>query len=54
MNCTEAHADSEQRDRLLLLLVAQPKVGFEREFEELLKKEIERFMLPPNKGERDA
>jgi len=33
-------------DRLVLLLIAQPQVGWEPEFEEIIRREIERLSVP--------
>ena len=33
-------------DRLLLLLIAQPCEGFEREFNDLIRREVERLCIP--------
>lgn len=36
----------ETWDRLVLLLIAQPREGWEPEFEEITRREIERLALP--------
>ena len=36
----------ETWDRLVLLLVARPRDGWEREFEEISRREIERLAVP--------
>ena len=36
----------ETWDRLVLLLIAQPREGWEPEFEEITRREIERLRLP--------
>jgi hypothetical protein len=43
---------SETWDRLVLLLIAHPKEGWEPEFEAITRREIER-LCPPAKSERD-
>ncbi len=40
-------------DRLVLLLIAQPREGWEPEFEEITRREIERLAVPVGEGERD-
>ncbi len=40
----------ETWDRLVLLLIAQPREGWEPEFEEITRREIERLSVPA--GER--
>jgi hypothetical protein len=45
----EAAADNklcETWDRLVLLLIAQPREGWEPEFEEITRREIERLAVP--------
>ena len=52
----EGAADTKLRetwDRLILLLIAQPREGWELEFEELTRREIERLAVPAGVGERD-
>jgi len=41
----------ETWDRLVLLLIAQPREGWELEFVEITRREIERLSVPPNKQE---
>ena len=36
----------ETSERLALLLIAQPRQGWETEFEELIRREIERLAVP--------
>ena len=36
----------ETWDRLVLLLIAQPREGWELEFEEITRREIERLSIP--------
>jgi hypothetical protein len=45
---TEAHDSrlSEQWDRLVLLLIATPREGWEPEFKEITRREIERLAVP--------
>ncbi len=52
----EGTANSELRetwDRLVLLLIAQPREGWEPEFEEITRREIERLAVPAGEQERD-
>jgi hypothetical protein len=41
-------------DRLVLLLIAQPREGWESEFEEITRREIERLAVPANESGRDG
>jgi NADPH-dependent 2,4-dienoyl-CoA reductase/sulfur reductase-like enzyme len=43
----------ETWDRLVLLLIAQPRKGWELEFEEITRREIERLAAPAAVSERD-
>jgi hypothetical protein len=43
----------ETWDRLVLLLIAQPREGWEPEFEEITRREIERLAIPVGEQERD-
>jgi len=43
----------ETSERLALLLIAQPREGWEDEFEELIHREIERLVIPAGESERD-
>ncbi len=43
----------ETWDRLVLLLIAKPREGWETEFEDITRREIERLALPAGKPERD-
>jgi hypothetical protein len=46
---SEIVADNRLRetwDRLVLLLIAQPREGWEPEFEEITRREIERLAVP--------
>jgi NADPH-dependent 2,4-dienoyl-CoA reductase/sulfur reductase-like enzyme len=53
----EDAAQARQRemwDRLVLLLIAQPREGWEPEFEEITRREIERLSMPmAARGEGD-
>jgi hypothetical protein len=40
-------------DRLVLLLIAQPREGWESEFEEITRREIERLAVPAGEQGRD-
>jgi hypothetical protein len=49
-------ADNKLRetwDRLVLLLIARPREGWEPEFEEITRREIERLAVPAVGQERD-
>jgi hypothetical protein len=41
----------ETWDRLVLLLIAQPREGWEFEFEEIIRREIERLAVPAAEAE---
>jgi hypothetical protein len=43
----------EKWDRLVLLLIARPCEGWEPEFAEIIRREIERLTVPAGQGERD-
>ena len=43
----------ETRDRLVLLLIAQPREGWESIFDEVTRREIERLAVPGAKGKGD-
>ena len=43
----------ETWDRLVLLLIVRPCKGWEPEFEEITRREIERLAIPAAKTERD-
>jgi hypothetical protein len=45
---------SETWDRLVLLLIARPREGWEPEFEEITRREIERLAVPVGEEERDG
>ena len=40
-------------DRLVLLLIARPREGWEPEFEEITRREIGRLAVPATEGGRD-
>jgi hypothetical protein len=44
---------SEIWDRLVLLLIAQPREGWEPEFKEISRREIERLAIPADGQEHD-
>jgi hypothetical protein len=44
----------ETWDRLVLLLIARPREGWEPEFEEITRREIERLAVPAVTGEGDG
>jgi NADPH-dependent 2,4-dienoyl-CoA reductase/sulfur reductase-like enzyme len=49
-------ADAKLRetwDRLVLLLIAEPGKGWEREFHEITRREVERLELPNSESESD-
>ena len=53
---SESVADNRLRetwDRLVLLLIAQPREGWEPEFHEITRREIERLAVFGAKGEGD-
>ena len=43
----------ETWDRLVLLLIVQPREGWEPEFEEITRREIERLAVSAGEQERD-
>jgi hypothetical protein len=43
----------ETWDRLVLLLIARPRDGWESEFEEITRREVERLAVPAGESERD-
>lgn len=53
MDGVEDNKHGETWDRLVLLLIAQPRNGWELEFEEITRREIARLAVPPAKTERD-
>ena len=53
MECVTNSNLGEKWDRLLLLLVAQPRDGWEVQFEELICRELERLTVPAHASERD-
>jgi hypothetical protein len=44
----------ETWDRLVLLLISRPLEGWEPEFEEIIRREIERLAVPASEQERDG
>jgi hypothetical protein len=53
----ESEVDNKLRqtcDRLVLLLIARPCEGWEPEFEEITRREIERLAILPREQERDG
>ena len=40
-------------DRLVLLIISRPQPGWEREFEDITRREIERLWAPATSQERD-
>jgi hypothetical protein len=52
----ESVADNKLRetwDRLVLLLIAQPREGWEDEFEAITRREVERLAVPAGESGRD-
>jgi hypothetical protein len=45
------HDSREVWDRLTLLLITRPLEGWEPEFEEITRREIERLAVPPEQQE---
>ena len=43
----------ETWDRLVLLLIAEPRKGWEQEFHEITRREVERLELPNSESESD-
>ena len=43
----------ETWDRLVLLLIAQPREGWEPEYEEIIRREIERLAIPAGEQARN-
>jgi hypothetical protein len=43
----------ERSERLALLLIAQPRDGWASEFEELIRRELERLAIPVSESGRD-
>jgi hypothetical protein len=44
----------ETWDRLVLLLIARPREGWEAEFKEITRREIERLAVPADEREPDG
>ena len=40
-------------DRLILLLISHPEEGWEKEFKDITRREIERLTVPAGEQERD-
>jgi hypothetical protein len=53
MESAAQHKLCETWDRLVLLLIARPIEGWEPEFEEITRREIERLAVPLGETERD-
>jgi hypothetical protein len=53
MDGVEDNKLRETWDRLVLLLIAQPREGWEPEFDEITRREIERLAVPAAKTEHD-
>jgi hypothetical protein len=52
----EGAADNKLRetwDRLVLLIIARPQKGWESEYEEITRREIERLTIPATGDERN-
>jgi hypothetical protein len=43
----------ESLDRLTLLLISRPEEGWEKEFKDITRREIERLIVPVSEQERD-
>jgi hypothetical protein len=43
----------EFSDRLTLLLISRPEEGWEKEFKDITRREIERLAIPPGEQERN-
>jgi hypothetical protein len=54
MESAAEHKLSETWDRLVLLLIARPIEGWELEFEEITRREIERLAVPTPERGRDG
>jgi NADPH-dependent 2,4-dienoyl-CoA reductase/sulfur reductase-like enzyme len=52
MSATVGDKQRQMWDRLVLLLIASPREGWEPEFEEITRREIERLALPIEEPER--
>jgi hypothetical protein len=44
----------ESLDRLTLLLISHPEEGWEKEFKDITRREIERLALPPGEQGHDG
>jgi hypothetical protein len=54
MDATTNNKLRETWDRLVLLLIARPREGWEPEFEEITRREIERLAIPVGEQKRDG
>jgi len=52
MEATADYKLCETWDRLVLLLIAQPREGWEPEFEQITRREIKRLAIPTGEQER--
>jgi NADPH-dependent 2,4-dienoyl-CoA reductase/sulfur reductase-like enzyme len=53
MDVTATNKLRETWDRLVLLLIARPREGWEPEFEEITRREIERLAVPAAESGHD-
>ncbi len=54
MECATTNTEHREfLDRLILLLIARPEAGWEKEFEGIRRREIERLAVPVAKTEGD-
>ena len=54
MECETANNEHREfLDRLILLLIARPQEGWEKEFHDITRREIERLAVPAANTERD-
>ena len=53
MDGVEDNKLRETWDRLVLLLIAQPREGWESEFEGIIRREIDRLAVPAGESGRD-
>jgi hypothetical protein len=51
---TEKTRHRESLDRLTLLLISRPEEGWEEEFKDITRREIERLTVPAAEEERDV
>lgn len=52
-NCREEDWHRETWDRLLLLLITEPRKGWEHEYREITRREVERLVVPSGDPESD-